>query len=388
MIERIRIVFAKEVRDNLRDRRTLIAAFSNALFGPLILIALLVIIGRTMTDRADRPLKLPLKGAEHAPGLVAFLEQRNVSIEAAPNNPEAAVRAGDHDVVLVVPETYTTDLQTGRPATVQLITDESQMTSQQSVERTQTLLEAYSAQLGTLRLLARGISPVIVSGLAVEQVDVATPQSRAAIFLNTFSFFLIFSIFIGGMYLAIDTTTGERERGSLEPLLINPVARSELVLGKLAATLLFTLASVVATLIGFGLALNYAPLDLPATLDPSVLLRILLIALPMMLLAAALQLLIATFARSFKDAQNYLGFIIMLPALPGIFLSSLAVKAELWTMLIPTFGQQLLINQLLRGDPVSIFNVLVSTIVTIVLGGLLLLVVIRLYDREQVVFRR
>ena len=108
----------------------------------------------------------------------------------------------------------------------------------------------------------------------------------------------------------------------------------------------------------------------------------------MMLLAASLQIIIATFTRSFKEAQNYLSFLPLIPALPGMFLAFLPIKAELWTMLIPTFGQQLLINQLMRGEPVSALNVAVSALVTLAVALALIFAAARLYEREQVVLGR
>jgi len=202
---------------------------------------------------------------------------------------------------------------------------------------------------------------------------------------------MIFSVFIGGTGIAIDATAGERERGSLEPLLINPVARGELVLGKLGAVIVFTLASVLETLLGFAVMLNFVSLEqfgLRISLDPRVLAGIFLLTLPMMLLAASLQIIIATFTRSFKEAQNYLSFLPLIPALPGMFLAFLPIKAELWTMLIPTFGQQLLINQLMRGEPVSALNVAVSALVTLAVALVLIFVAAQLYEREQVVLGR
>jgi sodium transport system permease protein len=192
------------------------------------------------------------------------------------------------------------------------------------------------------------------------------------------------------MYLAIDTTSGERERGSLEPLLINPVARWELVMGKLGAALVFTIIAVVETLIGFAVVLNFLQSSFGARLELHLLtlVFVFLIALPIMPLAAALEVAIATFTRSVKEAQNYISFLTIIPALPGMFLALVPVKTELWAMLVPTFGQQLLINQVLRGESVHLSFVIVSAVVTLVAGLAFVLVATRLYEREQVLFGR
>ena len=122
------------------------------------------------------------------------------------------------------------------------------------------------------------------------------------------------------------------------------------------------------------------------SIDVGALGMILLICLPMVLLASAIQMIIATFARSFKEAQTYVGFLPLVPALPGIGLAFLPVKPALWTMLIPTFGQQILINQLMRGEGVSVVNVAVSVGVTLALAVALTAVAVRLFSREQVLF--
>jgi sodium transport system permease protein len=367
MLERIWVVFSKEVMDNLRDRRTLLSSLAYPLLGPVLIAVMLSVVGGTLISEAERPLRLPVQGAEHAPALIRFLEQNNVEIVTAPNHSEL--------------------LRAGRPAPVRLVVDESRQSTAAATQRARRLLEAYSGEIAALRLLARGISPSVVTPLAIERMDVATPQSQAANLLSIAPYFIIFSIFIGGMYLAIDTTTGERERGSLEPLLINPLSRAEFVLGKYAATLLFTVIAVVETLIAFGLVLNYIPLEIPLSLDASVLFNIFLISLPIMLLAAALQMIVATFSKDFKEAQNFLSYMMLIPALPGMFLAFLPVRPSLWMMAIPTFGQQVLINQVMRGNVVDPSHVVVSAVVTLLVGLLLLGGAIYLYNRESVLFR-
>lgn len=390
MIGRIWTVFAKEVMDNVRDRRTLAASLFYPLLGPALIALIFAVLGWTVLQQSERPLSLAVAGAENAPGLIQFLQQNDVEIRPAPANPEAEVRAGNFSVILLIPAGYGEDLRADRPATVRLVADRSRQSASVTVSRAGSLLEVYSRQIGSLRLRARGINPVVVEALAIERIDVSTPESQAADLLNIMPYFIIFSIFIGGMYLAIDTTSGERERGSLEPLLINPVARWELVLGKLGAMLVFIVIAVVETLIGFAVVLKFLQSSFGARLEiyPLTLVYIFLIALPIMPLAAALEVTIAAFTRSVKEAQSYISFLTIIPALPGMFLAFLPVKAELWAMLAPTFGQQLLINQVLRGESVRPLNVIVSAAVTLLAGLLLMFVAARLYEREQILFGR
>jgi len=386
------VVFRKEVVDNLRDRRALMSSLVYPLMGPILLVVLLVFISRSFSERAEKPLELPVVGAEYAPNLVTFLEQQGVEVQPAPEDPEEAVAAGDVEVVVIIPEGYGEDFTTGRPATVRLVLDNSRQSATVNIRRTERLLEGYSQLIGRMRLVARGLNPQVVDALAVERVNMATPQSQAANILGMAPYFIILSLFIGGMYLAIDSTAGERERGSLEPLLINPATRRQIIVGKYLATVLFTIVALAMTLIGFLVLLNLFPLEsylgIRFSLSTSALVAIFFIALPIALLAAALQIIIASFTRSFKEAQTYLSLLPLLPALPGIFLTLLPVKTQLWMMLIPTFGQQLLMNHLLRGESIEALHVVTATVVTGFLGLLLLFVASKLYERERIVFGR
>jgi len=388
--DRMGVVWAKEVTDNVRDRRSLGSAVLGALLGPVIILIMIIVLGKALFKEGDKPLELPVQGAENAPNLIQFLEQNNVHIHPAPADPSAAVRNGDVELVLIIPPGYGEAFGAGQPAALQVVLDTSRTSSQPANSRLGRLLDAYSNEVGVLRLQARGISPLVTRVLAVSQVDVSTPQSQVLIFLNMLPYLLMFTIFSGGAGVIIDATAGERERTSLEPLLINPVPRREFVLGKLLASLPFALAAVLLSLSAFGIIFNVIPMEeiigFQMSIDVGGLGVIFLICLPMVLLASAIQMIIATFARSFKEAQTYVGFLPLVPALPGIGLAFLPVKPALWTMLIPTFGQQILINQVMRGEAVSALNVAVSVLVTLVLAAVLTSVAVRLYEREQILF--
>lgn len=391
MMERIWIVFSKEILDNLRDRKTVAASLFYPLLGPLLMLLMFTVLGSVIESKSEEPLALPVVGRENAPALVLFLEQNGVSILPGPADPEAEVRAGNHDVILVVPPNYGQDFSAGHPAPVRLIADESRQSAGVSIRRAKQLLGQYSAQIGRLRLLARGVDPGVVDALAIEETNVATPQSQVAMFLNILPYFIIFSAFIGGMYLVTDTIAGERERGSLEPLLTNPVARSEFILGKLAATIVFASFSVGETILGFYAMLNLMPTEsfgVQVSMSLEAMALIFAVALPMLILASALQMIIATFTRTVKEAQTYLNFLPLIPALPGMVLVFLPLKVQLWMMLIPTFAQQLLINQIMRGEVLESLYVAASTAVTLVAGFVLVALAIKMFEREQVLAGR
>ena len=387
--ERISIIFEKELKDNLRDRRSVFSALMSALIGPVLLVMLIIIMGRTFnTDNLEKPLELPVQGAENAPSLISFLEQNNVLILPAPENPRQDVRNGVRDLVLVIPDDFGESFSAGQPARVELVVDSSRQSAMPAVERARMLLDQYSAQIGSLRLMARGVSPAVLQPMIVARVDVSTPQSQVGIFLNMMPYFIVLVVFVGGMYVIIDTTAGERERGSLEPLLINPAPRWEVVVGKLAASIPFAVFAVFLTLVAFAIGFNVFPIEdyvgFQVSIDINVMVGIFLISLPMILLASALQMIIATFTRSFKEAQTYVAFLPLIPALPGIALAFIPVRASYLNMAIPTFGQQLLINQLMRGEPIDPANVVVSVISTTLCAFLLVYLAVQQFKRERI----
>jgi len=392
-MKRIWVIFQKEVMDNLRDKRSMTSALMTPLITPLFLLALIIVMGQTLfADPQETVMRLPVQGAEYAPGLVSFLEQNNVEIVQAPADPEAAVLSGDVDVVLVIDPGYAEALTSGQPAPLEMVSDSSRQSAIRSISTTQQLLNQYGNTIAVLRLQARGVNPQVVNPLSIAQVDVATPQSQALIFLNMMPFLILMVIFTGGMYVIIDTTAGERERGSLEPLLINPATRAQFAIGKLLAALPFGVVTLLMTLAVYYLAFNVFPIEdyvnIPMALDINALWAIFWLSLPIVLLASALQLLVASFTRSFKEAQTYLGFLPLIAGFPSAFLAFLPVKASTTMMLIPTFGQAILINQMMRGEPVMISNVWTSTIATLVLSLVVIGLSIWLYRREQILFGR
>jgi len=390
-MSKVWIILKKEVLDSLRDYRSWLTGLFWAVFGPLLIGGMLMLIGSSVREDIEKPVNLPVQNPGGAPNLIRFLERNDVIVEKAPADPEAAVKNGDVNVVLVIPEEYAEDFSSSQTATIQLIMDSSRQSALTDVSRIQDLLELYGNYVGLLRLIVRGVSPEVVQAVRVEQKDVATPQSRATFFISFLPYFIIFAIFNGAAPIITDTTAGERERRSLEPLLINPVPRRTFVIGKLLAAVPFSLASLAITLAGFGMVFNILPVEeylgLRIGLNVFTLFLIFLICLPVVFFASAVQMVVASFARSTKEAGTYLPFIALIPSLPGLALAFFPVKPALWTMLIPTFGQQLLINQFMRLEPINISNAIISTTTTLLMSAAITFIAMKLYERERIVFR-
>ena len=391
-MKQIWIIFQKEVLDSIRDTRSwVIGVFFSALFGPILMGGLLILVGSSFRKDMDKPLTLPVQNPEYAPALIQFLENYDVITVPAPADPETAVKLGDVDVVLVIPENFSEEFSSSKPATVQLVLDSSRQSAIVNILRIQTLLEGYNSYLGKLRLVVRGVSPEVVEVISVDKVDVATPQTRAMMLLSMFPYFIIFGVFSSSSSIITDSTAGERERKSLEPLLINPTPRRFFVFGKILSSFPFSIVNLGLTLIGFGIVFNVMPLEkylgMQLGLNGMTLIWIFLICLPVVFLASAIQIVVASFARTPKEVGTYLPFIALIPSLPGLALAFFPVKSNLWLMLIPTFGQQLLINQMLRLEPIGAFNVIASVLATLLVSVLFTWLAILIYKREQIMFK-
>lgn len=382
-----RVVFVKEVRENLRDRRALgMALLYGPLFGPVLFAVMTsFIVGKTLDD-AEKPLTLAVAHAEAAPNLVGFMRQQGVTIKPAPDDPEAAVRRQDEDLVLRIPADFAADWTAGRPSRIELLVDDSRRTTTASVNRIRGLLQAYSGQISRLRLLVRGVDPQLITPLAIVQHDLSTAEGRGATLLAMLPYFLILCAFLGGMYLAIDSTAGERERQSLEPLLITPVPPAQILIGKLAATTLFALMSVVSCVIAFRIGVRFIRTDelgLTLAIGPTAALLMILLIAPVALLAASVQTIIASFARSFREAQTYLQFLMIIPAIPSVMLVVNPIKATTWMLATPLLSQSLLINQLARGEALPAADLALSVGGTLLASGFAALLALRLYRGER-----
>jgi sodium transport system permease protein len=168
------------------------------------------------------------------------------------------------------------------------------------------------------------------------------------------------TVFLGGMYLAIDLTAGERERQSLEPLFANPVPRWKILAGKLLAICTFSTVSLLLSIAAFSTAGFFIPTDklgIALDLGPRFAGYVLLLMLPLVVLLAALQSLVAAFAKSYREAQTYLSILMIIPVLPSAMLAVLPIKAQTWMYAVPLLGQNLGIVQVLRGDAMTMAQI-------------------------------
>lgn len=385
----IRNVFAKEVTDNFRDRRTLLSALlMGPLFGPILFAFIINLSVKQSLSNESEALDLPVIGSEHAPNLITFLESNNVNIVAGPETRDAAISAvsnGEQDLVVIIPESFGENLANMVPATIEVITDQANRQAERETRRATRALREYGQQIAVMRLTLRGVSPLVMRPLNVDQVDVSTPSGRSAILLGMLSYFFIFALLTGGMNLAIDATAGERERGSLEPLLCLPVKRDHLIFGKIFAACLFMAISLSLSLTCFHFALKFMPLQelgMTPNFGPVVVVTAFLLLLPFALVGASLMTLVASFTKSFKEAQTWVSVVLLAPTMPILVVSILMIRPSTLLMFVPSLSQHLLLVGLIKNEPLNALHVGVSVGGTLIIGALLTWICARLYRRE------
>ncbi|MGI9235364.1 MAG: ABC transporter permease [Woeseiaceae bacterium] len=383
------IVFIKEIIDNFRDRRTLASALiMGPIFGPLLFAFVINLSIEKSLDDVERALELPIIGEANAPNLVRYLKSHNIVVVGAPASRDDAVdavKAGEHDIVLIIPDSFGEELADTVPAKIELVSDQANTDADREARRVRRALYAYNKELAGIRLSARGINPMVLRPLNIDEVDVSTASGRSAILLGMMSYFFIFATLMGGMYLAIDATAGERERGSLEPLLSLPVTRDQLILGKIAATCVYMALSLTLSLSSFYVAIEFLPLEqlgMTPNFGPAVVLATFLLFAPFILLGAALMTLVASFTKSYREAQTWLSVVLIAPTMPILIVSILTLRPKLEFMFIPSLSQHLLLVDMVKNEPVNNMHVVISVVSTLIFGALLTYICARLYRRE------
>jgi sodium transport system permease protein len=384
------IVFKKEVKDAFRDRRAIMTIVLSATISPLL-------IGFMMNRIADRQRQLeditiPIVGMEHAPAFIEWLQQQaGVTLVEGPGDAEAAVRDRNEDVILVIPDDFQEKFRKSSPAPIKIVSDGSRQTSRPKIGRVTGLVQRYSMEIGTLRLVSRGISPAIASPVAIEEVEVSSAQQRAAMILSFIPMFIILAAFAGGMQIAMDSTAGERERGSLEPLLVNPAPRSVIASGKWLAATFTSMLSVMLTTAVVMAMLRFIPMQefgIRFRIHPGQIALLLAAVLPMSFLASAIQTYLATFAKSFKEAQSYMGILIIVPMLPGFAASLYPMSGQTWMYPIPVIAQQVLAGDVIAARATPWWAFVVAAVMAIVLSLLLVQLTTQLLQRERIIFTR
>ncbi len=359
MTSKFLVVFKKELRESLRDRRSLGLLALFTLMYPLLLGVLL----HQWIDRATRPeregIVLAVIGGAQAPTLMTQLKQKNITVHNTPPLDEAGIgdllRTHKAAAVLRLPGKYAADYAAMRPARIELWYDSS--TEQDGRRDVEDVLNAYGANIASARLLAHGVSPAALSPVQVQRYDTGTTAARSAGLIGGILGFLFFPAFICGLSAAVDSTAGERERRSLEVLMAQPVRTWELVTGKWLAAGALAIVGITLELMLAHATLSWMPLEeigMSWRVSWGRLLLVCLASVPLSLFAAGMQIAVAMNARSFKEAQSVLSIVMLVPMLPGLAVSMLELKTASWMYLVPMLSNQTLLRETAKGGDIGL----------------------------------
>jgi sodium transport system permease protein len=363
-------VLRKEITDALRDRRTLaVMLLSSVLLGPLLLIALSGQFAALEAGAERR--EVWVSGMEHAPGLRNYFERQTLVVREAPPDHEAQLRASRlAEPVLVVPQDFEAALKRGESPTLLVLSDSANRRAEAGTARLNRWLAGYVREQALLRLAWRGVAAELLEPAQVQAFDLASPQARATQLSMMVPFFVLMAVLFGGLSAALDSTAGERERGSLEPLLMNPIERPALVLGKWGAV------AGVAMLVAVLSCLSFIPAQWLLRSDTlqalfqygwSEALQFLMVLLPFAAAVSALLMAVAQRCRSVKEAQAASSVVVMsVSLLPMINLFSLSGEAA-WQLGVPALAQSVVMTRVLKGELITAPQAVVPTLVCLLL---------------------
>jgi sodium transport system permease protein len=354
------VVFLKEIRETLRDKRSLGLLAMFTLMYPVMLGYIL----HHQIERATRPeregIELAVIGGAQAPTLMTQLKQKNIKVHEMPQMSEEKITELLHSpktaALLRLPKNFTESYAAMRPARIELWFDSA---TEQDNRRhdIEDVLQAYGSNIAGARLLAHGVSPAILQPIQVQHYDTGTNAARSAGLIGSILGFLFFPAFICGLSAAVDSTAGERERRSLEVLMAQPARTWELVVGKWLAAGSLAIVGITLELVLAHAILSWLPLEeigMSWRVNWRDLALVCLASVPLSLLAAGLQIAVAMNAKSFKEAQSVLSFVMLVPMLPGLAVSMLDLKTADWMYLVPMLANQTLLRETAKGGDLGL----------------------------------
>ncbi|GAB2316599.1 ABC transporter permease [Stenotrophomonas maltophilia] len=387
MMSTLMTVMRKELRDLSRDRRTLLLTL---LFGPLLYPVLLLGMGKLAESRVrtqiEQPLQIPTIGADNAPNLVRFLAAQGLNTAPAPKDLAEAIRSQQIDVALRISDDFGKDWADGKPALVEVIKDSTRRAAEVPSARLEAALVTYNGQVGALRLMARGIDAQVARPLDVARQDLASAEAKRGMILSMLlPVLLTLTSFIGGAYLVMDATAGERERQSLEPLLATPGSRSAIVSGKIAAACVVGFVSLLLTLVAFKVSAQIAPGNIGRQFNMNVgsMLQMLLVMLPMLMIGTSLLTFLSAAAKSMKEAQSHMTWLMLLPMMPGYALVAYPLKSELWQYAVPFLSQNQMLLKVIRHETITPAVWAIYLGASLGLAALLWFAAVRRYHNER-----
>ena len=365
-------VLKKELTDALRDRRTLLAVLvSSVLMGPLVLLAISGLVA-SLEARAEQR-EVYVDGLARAPTLRNFLERQTYTVKEAPADYEAQLRKSKFsDPVVVVPADFEAALLRGDVPVLEVVSDSANQRSEVGAGRIERLLGGFARERAVLSLALRGVSLQLIEPVQVEERDLASTQTRATRLTGMLPFFVLMAVLYGALNAALDTTAGERERGSLEPLLMNPAERWAIVAGKWGAVACVSMLIAVLSCFSFlpgQWVLRSDTLAAMFQYGPREALLFVVVLLPLAAALSAVLMAVAIRSKTFKEAQASSTVVVLaVSLLPLVNVFNLGGEAP-WHLWVPALAQNTLMTRVLKGEALDPAQISIPIFVCAVLAA-------------------
>ena len=377
MNNRFTSLLRKELLDAVRDKRSVMAGLYYAFFTPVLLAVVLTAVINKATNPED--IEITITNGIEASNLVNYLSDRGISQGDDPDKLK--------NIELVISTDFSKQLNRAEPAEVTLIADQSEDSLRTAIARIKRALGSYSSEMVSLRLISRGINPNIINPVKVHIQDQATAVSKGGQMMGVMTMLMILSVFVAGMNLAIDTSAGERERNSLALLLSHPVSVLQLVMSKTVAVSIFGMLGLILTIIVSKFVYPFVPwqeLGFSVDISGRFVLGALLAGFSVAIFAASMQLFVSFMAKSFKEAQTYISFVMFVPiAMSYAATLDFAVEELRWA---PVSGQLQALIDLAKGKEIPLLQLAVSCLSTLIISLALIFGMERLLKSEKIVF--
>jgi sodium transport system permease protein len=401
-LRNVGVVYRKELREALRDRRTLISSF----LVPLLLFPLLtagfgaVSVYMIRQAELESPEVMVLGGSDSPRVVEQLAQEKGIKVVPAAADWKQQIINKELRAAVEIPAGLDSDLANQKQDTIKIYIYKNEMKSELAAERVEKTLKKYDEKILSERLASRNLPAGILKPFEIQQENVAPEEKVWAEMLGgMIGYMVVLLCLTGGMYPAMDLTAGEKERGTMETILSSPIARRDLVVGKFLLVLTASLVTAVLSVTSMGTSFaalhhfnlftvsdNGGSSAIMLKLSPTTILSIFIMALPLAVLFSACLMTIAIFAKSYKEAQTYISPLMIVVIVPAV--SALLPGAELnaKTSLIPILNASLLCKELVAGTYHWNFIAIIF-LSTCVYAGVALFLAVKMFQREDVLFR-
>ncbi len=392
----IAIIYKKELLDTIRDRRTIISMIVvPILVFPILTLGFSSFAASMVEKSAGEVHRIAIIGADNAPEFYAVIDtcSKVKIIDVNPDSVRPAIDSKQIRAALIIPADFENRLGAFDSTDLIILYNATETKSDFAADRLSKLAESYREQIVAKRFGERNIDPRLIKPFVIDRQNVASEKMGSFLLSMIIPYIIILLSMIGAMYTAIDLTAGEKERGTLETILVSPVPRWQLASGKFLTILTTSVVStllVLASMIGtmyFGIMSTPAMTEFVGfEITPVMIFVILLMMIPTACLLSALLMSIAIFAKSYKEAQSYISPLMILVILPALVSFIPGVELNLELSFLPLVNICLVIKEALMGN-INWLYITIIFISTVIYAAFAIFVTHRMFEKESVLFR-